>query len=663
MTDKANPEAQRHRAAAPPEPAAAAAVPPETALGLWLAWVRGHRGAPAAQALGFGAAPGTGGQAPWLATLDATASEGPTAALGRLATVLGQDPLLGAIDRAWNANPLRDVIPVDWAEVVRALRTVWLRRLADPVRTVPAAAELNARMLQAAVEAWNDAAARWWGLRTSAAPQPGSLGAGDKRFDAPEWHANPVYRTLKDLYLLAADFLLQEGEAEDLDPAERQRLRFHLEQFVNATSPTLLLFANPVAVRRALETGGASIADGARNLLNDLAAGRLSMVDATAFAPGRNLATTPGKVVYRNRLIELIQYAPRTEKVHATPLLFIPPWINKYYILDMQPKNSFVRYLVEQGFTVFVISWKNPDASMESITFEDYMRDGPLAAAEVIREITGSRTVNPVGYCIGGTLLAVTLAYLAAKHRKEPFGTATFMVSLQDFSSVGETAIFMGESAIDFIEQQMMERGYLDSREMAAMFNLLRSNDLIWANVVNNYLLGHKPPAFDLLYWNSDGTRMARAAHSWYLRNTYVENNLIKPGHVKVLGEPIDLGRIKQDIYAVGAEKDHIVPWYAAWRITQLVGGKVRFVRASSGHIAGVINHPGPKKGAYWVNDEPADSPEAWLDQATKHEGSWWPDWVAWLRERSGAQVKPPGIGSEAHPPLMDAPGSYVLEK
>jgi polyhydroxyalkanoate synthase len=532
--------------------------------------------------------------------------------------------------------------------------------MSDPTRTVPALIELNVRMVKSAVEAWNSAAARWWGL-ASATSQP-DLGSGDKRFSAPEWHANPVYRTLKDLYLLASDFLLKESEAEDLDPAERERLRFHLEQFVNATSPTLLLFSNPAALRRAMETGGASIADGARNLLNDLKEGRLSMVDATAFEPGRNLALTPGKVVYRNRLIELIQYAPTTKEVHAVPLLFIPPWINKYYILDMEPKNSMVKYLTEQGFTVFVISWKNPDASMEGIDFEDYMRDGLLAASEAIQEITGSKTVNPVGYCIGGTLLALTLSVLAAKRDKR-FGTATFMVSLQDFEHVGETAVFMDEPSIDFIEQQMMERGYLDSREMSAMFNLLRSNDLIWSNVVNNYLMGNKPPAFDLLYWNSDGTRMARTAHSWYLRNTYVENNLIKPGHIVLLDEPVDLGRIKQDIYAVGAEKDHIVPWYSAWRVTQLTGGKVRFVMASSGHIAGVINHPGGRKGAFWVGEQPAATPEAWLQQADRNDGSWWTDWTRWLAERSGEKVAPPSVGSAAHPPLADAPGNYVLEK
>ena len=628
---------------------------PEAAMGAWLAWLKDQVGGAAGQG------PAGGMASAWMQRPGAAAGGPPGAGMDRPWQLLDQDPMLATVDRMWNANPLKEVIPVDWGEIVRALRMVWMRRMADPARALPALMELNAQMAKSAVEAWNDAAARWWGLPKDK-PVP-SAAAQDKRFDAPEWQSNPVYRTLRDLYLLASDFLLGESQAEDLEPAERERLRFHLEQFVNATSPTLLLFGNPAALRRAMETGGASVAEGARNLMRDVEAGRLTMVDPDAFEPGRNLAVTPGKVVLRNRLIELIQYTPTTPQVYQVPLLFLPPWINKFYILDMQPKNSFVRYMVEQGFTVFVVSWKNPDASMEDISFEDYMRDGPLAAAAAIREITGSPTVNPVGYCIGGTLLAMTLAWLAAKGKEQPFGTGTFMVSLQDFAHVGETSLFMGETSIDFIERQMMERGYLDSREMSAMFNLLRSNDLIWANVVNNYLMGNPPPAFDLLYWNSDGTRMARTAHSWYLRNTYVENNLIKPGKITVMGEPIDLGRIEQDVYAVGAEKDHIVPWDSAWRVTQLTGGRVRFVRASSGHTAGVINHPGPKKGAYWVNEEPAASPEAWLDAATKHEGSWWTDWVAWLSERSGGKVKAPGLGSKKYPPLADAPGAYVLEK
>jgi polyhydroxyalkanoate synthase subunit PhaC len=309
-----------------------------------------------------------------------------------------------------------------------------------------------------------------------------------------------------------------------------------------------------------------------------------------------------------------------------------------------------------------MLSWRNPDASMEDTTIEDYMDLGPLAASDAVREITGSPTVNVMGYCIGGTLLAMTLAWLATKGDGR-FNSATFMVSLQDFSKVGDTAVFLGDDTIDFIEQQMMERGYLDSREMSNMFNLLRSNDLIWSNVVNNYLLGQKPPAFDLLYWNSDGTRMARGAHVWYLRNTYSENNLIHPGKVHLKGEVLDLGRIGLDVYAVGAEKDHIVPWDAAWRINQLVAGQVRFVLASSGHIAGMINPPGGK-GTYWVSGGQATaSPEAWRKATERVDGSWWTDWSRWLAMHAGEKVAPPSMGDVAHPPLLDAPGSYVLEK
>jgi len=299
---------------------------------------------------------------------------------------------------------------------------------------------------------------------------------------------------------------------------------------------------------------------------------------------------------------------------------------------------------------------------MDGITIEDYMELGPLAACDVAREITGSAQVNVMGYCIGGTLLAMALAWLAAKGDTR-FNAVTFIVSLQDFSRVGDTAVFLGEGAIDDIERQMMERGYLDSREMSNMFNLLRPNDLIWSNVVNNYLMGEKPPAFDLLYWNSDGTRMCRAAHSWYLRNTYVENNLMRPGKIRLKSEAIDLGRIALDVYAVGAEKDHIVPWDAAWRITQLVGGKARYILASSGHIAGIINPPGGK-GTYWTNEDgSAADAEAWRRGATKHDGSWWTDWSGWLAAHAGNRRKPPPMGSAAHPPLMDAPGQYVLEK
>ncbi len=563
-------------------------------------------------------------------------------------------------DQLWQANPLHRLLPISWGEITKALTTLAARSAADPIHAANAAANLGLTIWREAAETWIGSAARWWGL----APARPEAGDTDRRFDAPEWEQHPFFRLLKQSYLALSAYLLQEAERQAEDAAERQRLVFHLRQFLDAMSPTSFLPTNPAALRKAWETGGGSVADGLRNLLEDLRQGRLSMTDTAAFTPGRNLATTPGKVVYRNRLIELIQYAPTTAQTHAVPLLFIPPWINKFYILDLQPKNSLVHFLLEQGFSVFMISWKNPDAAMEAVTFEDYMTDGPLAASEVVRDITGAERVNPVGYCIGGTLLAMTLAYLAAR-RDERFGAATFMVSLLDFSEVGDTAVFIDEPQIAYIEQQMLERGYLDSRHMSTMFNLLRANDLIWSTVINNYLMGNQPPAFDLLYWNNDGTRVARAAHSFYLRNTYLENNLIKPDKISLLGQPIDLGRIRQDVYAVGAEKDHIVPWRAAWRVAPLTSAETRFVLAASGHIAGMINPPSKGKGGYWTNDSlpPPATAEAWMAGAQRHEGSWWIDWAGWLQARSGERRSAPPVGSVAHPPICDAPGTYVLEK
>ncbi len=582
--------------------------------------------------------------------------------------LFGGDPMLATVDKMWRANPLQDVLPINWAEITRALQTLWMREMSDPQRAMRAATEYNARMMAATMEVWNTAAARMWGLPVREQRKQAEPGKGDNRFSAPEWNDNPYYKTLKQMYLLASDYLLKEAERTDgQDTEEERKLRFHLKQFVDAMAPVNFLLTNPEALRRAVETGGQSLAEGARNLTQDVEQGQLSMTDYTAFEPGENLAITPGKVVHRNKLIELIQYEPQTEQVYQVPMLIIPPWINKYYILDMRPENSMVNYLVQQGFTVFVVSWKNPDASMEDTSFEDYMDLGLLEPANVVREITGSDTVNPMGYCIGGTLLSMTLAYLAARGDDAVFGPSTFMVALQDFEKVGDMGVFIDEPQVDFMEQQMLERGYLDKGQLYNMFNLLRSNELIWANVVNNYLLGQKPPAFDLLYWNSDGTRMAREAHSFYLRNTYLENNLIKPGKVVLKDVPIDLSKIEGDIYAVGAEKDHIVPWYSAWRVSQLVSGKVRFVLASSGHIAGMINPPAKEKGRHWVNDEgdagDFATAEEWKKGATERPGSWWTDWVEWLGARSGDKVSPPSMGSEEYQPIEDAPGTYVKER
>ena len=620
---------------------------------LWTQWMRANMGA-------MTAAPGA--SVPWIATPGvSTGDEVEDLPSG----AIRNDPLLSTLEKLWDANPVQNVLPINWVEISKSLQTLWQREMSDPAKAMQRATDFNTKLWGATFESWQDAANRFWGIEGSKEEEEGRP---DKRFAAPDWTENPYYETLKESYLLASEYLLNEVEETDgQDTEEQRRMKFHLQQFVDATAPVNFLLTNPAALKRVFETGGVSLAEGTRNLLSDLEDGRMSMTDANAFQPGENLAITPGKVVLRNELIELIQYEPTTEKVHETPIVFFPPWINKYYILDLQPKNSMVKYLVDEGYTVFMTSWKNPDASMENTQFEDYMTLGPLAAAEAIKDITGSEKVNPVGYCVGGTLLAVTLAWLAAGEDENPFNALTFMVSLQDFTEVGDTAVFMDEPQVEFMEQQMMERGYLDNRKMANMFNLLRSNDLIWSNVVNNYLLGQKPPAFDLLYWNADGTRMARDAHSFYIRNTYLENNLIEPGKVEVLGRNIDLGAVEGEAYAVGAEKDHIVPWTSAWKIGQITNAKTRFALANSGHIAGMINPPSKEKGKHWVNESgdagSASTAEEWRASATEHGGSWWKDWTNWLEPFSGDEVDPPKMGSEKYPPIEDAPGAYVREE
>jgi polyhydroxyalkanoate synthase subunit PhaC len=568
-----------------------------------------------------------------------------------------KNPWMTLLRQLWDANPYSRVLPLDPAGISNAFQLMWFDTFGNVVR---AWSNYN-DFVQKYMQSMTASTLRLWGMDWNIPPvvEPEK---GDKRFSAPDWQLNPVFDFIKQSYLLVASTLLKTAsEIEGLEVHQHRKLIFYLRQFLDAISPTNQLFTNPQVIHETIRSGGQNLVRGMEHLVRDIQAGGVKMTDTDAFAPGRNLAITPGQVIYRNKLIELIQYAPVTKKVHAIPLLFIPPWINKYYILDLQPQNSFVRFMVKQGYTVFVVSWKNPDASMEETSFEDYLNLGLLAAVEVIKEVIDTPHVHVVGYCIGGTLLAMALSYLAAKG-DETVQAATFLVSLLDFSEVGDTSVFMDEPQIEYIEGQMMQRGYLDSRSMAAMFNLLRANDLIWSNVVNNYLLGKEPPAFDLLYWNNDGTRMARAAHSFYLRNTYLENNLVKPNKLVLKGVPIDLRQIRQDIYAVGTEQDHIVPWQSAWRISQLVSGPVRFVLAGSGHIAGVISPPEKGRG-YWTNDKIAETADQWLEGAIQHPGSWWTDWVEWLSTRSGEQVPAPSVGSDAHPPIVPAPGSYVFEK
>jgi polyhydroxyalkanoate synthase len=594
----------------------------------------------------------------WRKLLESTLNGYPGgSAVGKTVGDDDQDPWITLIDRLWQANAFHSLVPIDPAEITRAFQQIWVDALRNPGRAWAAYSGL----MQQYTQVMTEATLRYWGYDRQGEPVAAPE-KGDKRFSAPDWEQNPVFDALKQSYLLAATALLKAAaDSEGMDEKQQRKLVFYLRQFLDAISPTNSLFTNPQVMHETIQSGGRNLTVGIEHLLRDMRNGQIKMTDTDAFAPGRNLALTAGQVIFRNGLIELIQYAPATDTVFATPLLFIPPWINKFYILDMQPQNSLIKYLVDQGFTVFIISWKNPDASMEEIGFEDYLTLGPLSALDVIKEITGSPKVNAVGYCIGGTLLAMALPYLVAQG-DETVNSATFFVSLLDFSEVGDTSVFIDEPQVAYLEGQMMERGYLDSRLMATMFNMLRANDLIWSNVVNNYLLGKEPPAFDLLYWNADGTRMTRAAHSFYLRNTYLENNLVKPGKVVLKGVPIDLGRIRQSIYAVGTQQDHIVPWKSAWRISRLVHGPVRFALGGSGHIAGVINPPAKGKG-YWTNDRPAASADEWFESAEHRAGSWWTDWSEWLHTRSGERAAPPAMGSQTHQPIAAAPGTYVLEK
>jgi len=621
---------------------------------MWSEWLRGNMG-------NMSAAPGA--SVPWLTKPGiSTGEEAEPLPQGAIAT----DPLLSALDKVWDTNPLRNVIPIDWVEITRALQTLWMREISDPARAVQVATDFNRRLFEKSMDVWGDAAARFWGMQQE---EEEGEDTSDPRFSAAAWDSNPYYAMLKETYLLATEYLLNEAqETADgkEDTEEQRRLRFHLQQFVEAMAPVNFLLTNPEVLKRAFETGGLSLAEGARNLISDIEDGSLRQVDAEAFEVGENLAITPGKVIYENRLFQLIQYAPSTEEVLETPLVVFPPWINKYYIVDLRPENSFMRYLVEQGFQVFMISWKNPDESYADTKFEDYMTLGPLKAADVARQITGAETVNPIGYCIGGTLLGITLAYLAADEddeKSEVFGAPTFFTAMLDFSDVGDQSVFIDQPRVEFMELQMLERGYLPDEHLDNMFNLLQPTQLIWTNVITNYLMGQKPPAFDMLYWNSDGTRLPRDAHSWYIRNAYVENNFVEPGKVELSGRPIDLRKITGEIYAIGTETDHIAPWKSGWALCKLTNGNIRYALAGGGHIAGVVSPPEKGRG-YWVSDNCGqfETADEWHENAEEHEGSWWEDFAGWLGEHSGEQVEPPQVGSEEYPPIVDAPGTYVKE-
>jgi polyhydroxyalkanoate synthase len=489
--------------------------------------------------------------------------------------------------------------------------------------------------------------------------------ANDARFKHPAWTDNSVFAAIKEGYLLATKAMLDGIDAAEIDPDTKARVKFFAKQFCDMMSPTNFAFLNPAVLEETMKTGGENLQRGAQNVLEDIRdnQGRPALVDKKAFTVGKNVATTPGAVVYRNELIELIEYNATTETVYQKPLVIVPPWINKYYILDLQPKNSIIKFAVDSGIRTYVVSWRNPDKSMADVGWEHYLDRGPLRACRVASAIAKSQDVNLIGYCIGGTLTAEMLAYLG-RSEEILINAITFFAALTDFAEAGDLRAFLSREAIETIEQKMDEKGVLDSSEMADTFNMLRANDLIWNVAVNRYLLGKDAPAFDLLYWNGDATRLPRAMHRYYLRNMYLENNLAKRDVLTYRGVPIDLRRVRNDVYSVATIDDHIAPWRSVYRMTQLFSGDVRFRLGHSGHIAGIINPPTSGKGHYWSAPSNPPNPDDWLAQAEKTQGSWWPDWMAWLTVRSGERVPARDEpGSKHFKAKTPAPGKYVMEK
>jgi polyhydroxyalkanoate synthase len=490
----------------------------------------------------------------------------------------------------------------------------------------------------------------------------------DRRFGAREWSENPAARYNAQMYLLTARTLMQMAEAVEGDAKTRARIRFAVQQWVDAVAPSNFLALNPEAQQLALKTQGKSLAAGMQHLLGDARKGHVSQTDESAFEVGRNVATTEGAVVYENELFQLIEYKALGAKVFERPMLMVPPCINKFYIMDLQPDNSLIRHTVAQGHRVFVVSWRNPDASLADRTWDDYIENAAIRAIDVVQELTGARTINTLGFCVGGTILATALGVLAARGR-HPAQSVTLLTTLLDFSDTGVLDLFVDEAGVQLREMTLGGKSptgpaLLKGQELATTFSFLRPNDLVWNYVVGNYLKGEAPPAFDLLYWNGDATNLPGPMYCWYLRHTYLQDELKLPGRLTVCGEKLDLGLIKAPVFIYASREDHIVPWKSAYASTRIMTGRKRFVLGASGHIAGVINPPAKKKRNYWVNDRlPADA-EAWLDGATEVPGSWWPDWTGWLKPLSGAQVAAPkSPGSRKYRPIEPAPGRYVRQK
>ncbi len=521
-------------------------------------------------------------------------------------------------------------------------------------------AQANAEFFQNAMQLYQSSAMGFLGI--DAEPVVKEV-RGDRRFHHDDWAKEPIFKCIKQSYLLVSQWARNMvADVEGLDDHTVQKVKFFTERYLDAMSPTNFAATNPAVLEKIMETKGGSLVHGLKNMMEDLEAGqgqlKIRMTDTSAFELGKNVAVTPGKVVYQCRMFQLIQYTPTTEKVFKRPLLVVPPWINKFYIMDLQPKNSLLRWLVAQGHTVFVVSWINPDESFSEIGFEDYLTDGVLHATDMVEQITGESEINAIGYCIGGTLLSTSLAYMKTKGDAR-IKNATYFTTMIDFSEPGELGVFIDEEQISNLEAQMEKEGYLEGSSMAGAFNLMRANDLIWSFYINNYLLGNDPRPFDLLYWNSDSTRMPAKMHSWYLRNMYLENRLCK-GEISIQGTPIDLSTIEIPTCFVSAVEDHIAPWKSTYSGAQLFSGPVRFILGGSGHIAGIINPPEGGKYDYRIIDGLVSNPDEWAAGAEKHSGSWWPEWQRWIEPMTGGLIEARQPGSGKFKALEDAPGSYV---
>ena len=559
------------------------------------------------------------------------------------------------LTRAGNGAALA---PGDELGIGKAFFDAWAKLLADPFRL----AEAQMKFWQESLSLWQSSMMKLMGQPAGPIIEPAK---GDRRFRHDDWRELFPFDYIKQSYLIAAKHLHGVlGNVQGLDEQTAKKVDFYTRQYIDALAPTNFVLTNPEVLRETVASGGQNLLKGFNNLLDDLDRGggaelRVRMTDERAFKLGTNIAVTPGKVVYQNELLQLLEYAPTTKEVYRRPLLIVPPWINKYYILDLRQDNSFIRWAVGEGHTVFVISWVNPDARLAGKSFDDYLTGGTLAAMAAVEKATGESELNAIGYCLGGTLLAVTLGHLAAKKDRRVV-SATFFASMIDFAEAGELEVFIDEQQVTALEKRMQERGYLEGSEMATTFNMLRANDLIWSFVVNNYLMGRDPFPFDLLYWNSDSTRMPAAMHSYYLRNMYLRNLLREPGALELAGTPIDLSRVNVPLYFISTVEDHIAPWRATYAGARLFPGEVRFVLGGSGHIAGIVNPPAANKYHYWTNDSLPAAADDWLTTARQHPGSWWTDWAGWIAPHAGGRVRARIPGHGALKAIEDAPGSYV---